>query len=168
MHIMLTVSSLICAFATMFACWFCFRTAQSSAENVQEAFRTCAATGVELSKVRAERARVTVLERENEALRKWIQRVDGKLSSLQREMPPYEPAEADLNRAGDVLAAPLSANLTVCENYAQAQREGPLSAAASCDCPYCTAKRTERDALREKARQLPSHAATVRAIKANS
>lgn len=39
-----------------------------------------------------------------------------------------------------------------CGNWAIAQREGPLSEAAKCECAYCEAKRADRAARRAKLR----------------
>jgi hypothetical protein len=39
----------------------------------------------------------------------------------------------------------------VCENYAIAQRDGPTSTAAACECDYCAAVRKGRDAFRAAA-----------------
>lgn len=51
-----------------------------------------------------------------------------------------------------------------CENYRLAQIEGPLSAAASCECDYCVRHREERRAL--KARFVPKTTADrLQAIK---
>jgi len=35
-----------------------------------------------------------------------------------------------------------------CENWAVAQREGPTSSAARCDCSYCETRRAEREHVR--------------------
>lgn len=43
-----------------------------------------------------------------------------------------------------------------CPNYGQAQIEGPLSAAARCECGYCAEMRTRRDAFRRA--KVPSTA----------
>ena len=47
-----------------------------------------------------------------------------------------------------------------CENYARAQVEGPLSAAARCECAYCVAMRAQRDAFRSAA--VPKHVVGAR------
>lgn len=42
--------------------------------------------------------------------------------------------------------------LPACDNWTAAQREGPASAAAGCECQYCNAKRAERAARRANLR----------------
>lgn len=37
----------------------------------------------------------------------------------------------------------------LCENYAKAQADGPMSPAARCDCGYCAEMRARRDAARD-------------------
>lgn len=52
---------------------------------------------------------------------------------------------------GDVLGA-VALSGDPCENWTTAQREGPTSAAASCACPYCDARRADRASRRAKLR----------------
>jgi hypothetical protein len=56
------------------------------------------------------------------------------------EQPMLEPVEPD-GRSRDI-----------CENWATAQREGPSSRAAGCECAYCNARRADRAARRAKLR----------------
>lgn len=56
------------------------------------------------------------------------------------EQPELAPTEPD-GRSRDV-----------CENWAIAQREGPNSRAASCECAYCNARREDRAQRRAKLR----------------
>ena len=48
--------------------------------------------------------------------------------------------------------APDGSSRDICENWASAQRDGPMSAAAQCVCAYCEAKRADRAARRAKLR----------------
>lgn len=42
--------------------------------------------------------------------------------------------------------------VVACDNWAAAQREGPSSPAAGCECAYCNGRRAERAARRAKLR----------------
>lgn len=80
--------------------------------------------------VSAERARITNIERDVDALRRELRKLSGKFYAAQRE--DEYPTEPD-GRSRDV-----------CENWGRAQLEGPMSKAARCDCAYCTDRRAQR------------------------
>lgn len=91
-------------------------------------------------KLRAERDRVTVAERELDALRRELRKLSGKFYAAQREAEVAAALGVDL---GDEFG-----QLDICENWAVAKVEGPTSAAAQCQCNYCLAQRAQRDAQR--------------------
>lgn len=115
----------------------------------------------EAGKLNAMAGRLIALEGAVESLAAQHRRLAGKFHADKAE------------RAETALTDPMAlgthpqAIAAACENYLTAQREGPRSEAASCECDYCVSRRADRDALR---RQLPKgpHAARVRAIEAAS
>lgn len=116
-------------------------------------------------------ARVSAVEASFESLRLQHQKLHGKFHATLRELE--DEREAAFNRVAEPQREdweqpqpPLPFE-AVCENYAAAQREGPGSPAAECQCAYCLRRRAERDALRKKLPQ-GTHADRVRAIEAAS
>lgn len=65
-----------------------------------------------------------------------------------------KPVEVDADSLADFMAVGTRAlsNEPVCDNWAEAQLQGPLSNAASCACAYCLRQRASRAV--EKARIL--------------
>lgn len=61
-----------------------------------------------------------------------------------RGKPDRQPELEPTNPAGD--------SYDICENWQTAQRDGPSSPAAGCECAYCNAKRADRAARRAKLR----------------
>ena len=138
----------------------CFLAVTHAAQHAERAHsHVHRAEGLALT-LRAERDRLTVLERDTEALRRELRKLSGKFYASQRE------AENDLEaqRYFDRTAIPASVlpgnapTTAVCENYAAAQLEGPSSKAAKCECLYCMTRRNARAA--EKAAILAARAAT--------
>lgn len=106
-------------------------------------------------RLEAQRGKLIGLEHATEALRDWLQRLQGKVSSMR--VAPMGSQEAP---------EPASAGpYEVCENWLTAKREGPGSAAASCECAFCVDARAKRAALRGEllpARGPQAHAEQVR------
>ena len=82
--------------------------------------------------------RIAALEAELEVLQKQLQKLRGKL---------YATKADEQERLTNEIARPFLGGV-ICENWKLAQRDGPRSAGAKCECDYCTAKRAEREALR--------------------
>lgn len=95
------------------------------------------------AKLRAERDRVTVLERELDALRRQLQKLSGKFYAAQRAQE--EPADSNPTAITDPLALH-----PYCKNWGDAQHLGPTSDAAKCKCGYCELKREQRRAFRNQ------------------
>lgn len=90
--------------------------------------------------------RVTIVERDVEALRRELRKLSGRVyAEIQRraEEPNEERLELEL-------PSPIGA----CDNWTKALTDGPRSTASKCECPFCTAMRTQRRA--EKAAILAS------------
>lgn len=99
-------------------------------------------------KLRSERDRVTVLERELDSLRRELRKLSGKFYASLREREEEqlfeetpEPTEPPL------VPEPFPSHS--CENWIAAQTLGPMSQQARCECEYCTFRRNQRRALRE-------------------
>lgn len=154
---------LILAFVAVagFFWWQCGALAAMAREAQQDA-------AAEASKLRAMIGRLVALEGAHESLGAQHRKLSGRFYAYIAEDHQAEPEPQGATYATDPLATHnLIANSRTCENYAVAQREGPLSPAASCECDYCVGRRRERDELRQK---LPrgTHADRVRAIEAAS
>lgn len=78
--------------------------------------------------------RIAALEAELEVVTKQLQKLRGKL---------YASKTADEEKLQIEIA-----NSPPCENWLIAQRDGPRSAAAKCECADCTRRRSEREAFR--------------------
>lgn len=92
-------------------------------------------------RLRAERERVTTLEREVESLRRELRSLSGKFYAEKREREPVSSSDTGQHAIAG----------SVCDNWTAAQREGPLSEAASCECAYCVSRRAARAAFRATA-----------------
>lgn len=146
MHILL----MACSFVALLGCLWTFTRAQRVADDAAESERQAQRTALKLTE---DRTRLTAAEREIETLRRELRKLSGKFYAAMREAeeeaaeledqreaaPPYVIGARD---ATGGLFAP------VCENYQQAQVEGPQSAAARCECRYCLEMRQRRAAVR--------------------
>jgi len=76
-----------------------------------------------------------------------LQKLRGQFYALKAalEESPYPPPPPEPPQNRLFVDAP-----PVCENWAVAQREGPLSSAARCDCNYCAEMRHRRDLARQE------------------
>ena len=80
--------------------------------------------------------RLAAVEAELEVVTKQQQKLRGKL---------YQSKTADEEKL------PIAISETpICENWQIAQRDGPRSAAAKCECADCTRRRAEREATRAR------------------
>jgi hypothetical protein len=132
MNILLTVCLLLIPSAVALAVWRCIVYMDLARAHAQEAEAYCLA-------VRDQRDRVTVLERELDAIRRELRKVAGKFYAI--TSPPPIPDDHDEPRAAR--AEPF------CPNFGAAQLEGPTSPAASCECGYCSEMRDRRAAARK-------------------
>lgn len=135
MNILLTALSLVC----LIGCFLAYTRAQKEADTA-EAWRNNIETNA--LKLRTELPRLTAAEREIETLRRELRKLSGKFYASQRE----EIEIAD-TYASDPIA---THNLVPCDNYAIAQREGPNSKAAKCECDYCTRRRKEKAEFKQR------------------
>lgn len=124
-----------CSFVALLGCVLAYTRSEREAETSATHCRNAERAAMSL---RTERDRVTVLERETEALRRELRKLSGKFYASQRE---HEQVLDIIQDADDP---------PVCENYAVAQREGPKSTAASCECDYCTRRRKEKREFRDR------------------
>lgn len=131
MNILFTAIQLVLFIASVIA----LVRAERERDRCHEVLRRCEAVAL---KLRAERDRVTTLERESDALRRWIKKLEGRFYAAARE--EQETPKHEL--------APVIASAPVCENYARSQTEGPNSEAARCPCPYCEERRQAKRAFR--------------------
>lgn len=104
--------------------------------------------------LKAERDRVTVLERDTEALRRELRKLGGKFYASLREAD-FTYASPDHDARQQSLQLP---DTKPCDNWLAAQTEGPHSKAARCECLYCMTQRRIR--ATEKAAILAARAAT--------
>lgn len=140
MEILLTALSL----AALCGCFLAFTRTQRVADEASMWARSAEKSALAL---KSERDRITVLERELDALRRELRKLSGKFHASQREVPD-DIQEAEFRRK-QIDFVPYTAPLGVCENWLLAQRDGPRSEAASCDCEYCVAQREQRAQLRK-------------------
>ena len=132
MNILLTA----CSIVALIGCFLSFTRAQRVCDEASMWARTSQHHADELRKALD---RLTVAEREVEALRRELRKLAGKFYATVAELEEPEPQ-------------PMAALNPVCENWAMAQQEGPLSPAALCECNYCQARRQERIARRASLR----------------
>lgn len=108
-------------------------------------------------KLRAERDRVTVAERELDALRRELRKLSGKFYAAQREAdePPDDELQSARGHADGMLEASgrQPGGPGVCENWALAQTHGPTfvldgARPADCACAYCASRRQYRETQR--------------------
>ncbi len=120
---MLTIFTAMCTGLALVAVW----AAHAYAVEAQQARNDLRARMVDLEAVDAAQRQLLVR----------IQRLEGKFHASQRQQPEQV--------APPVAPAPL---MQPCENYLRAQKEGPRSAAAACECAYCETMRAQRRAQR--------------------
>ena len=135
MHIIWTVCSALFLSLSVWA----FALTQNKSDEAHGWYLKAEALAMRL---RAERDRVTVIERETDALRRELRKLSGKFYAAQREVE--EPADSNPPAITDPLALH-----PYCENYGRAQDEGPYSDAAKCTCGYCDDKRRAKKLFRE-------------------
>lgn len=135
MNILLTCLSLV----ALLGCFLAYTRCQLVNDRVDEAETRI---NVSVFKLREERARVTTLERETDALRRELRKLGGKFYATQRELGEKDAEEQIADAHVQVISAP------VCDNYVKAQQEGPRSQAAACQCAYCNGRRAAKDAFR--------------------
>lgn len=103
--------------------------------------------------------RLAALEGSHESLMAQHRKLSGRFYALRADLTTPEDDVAD----EPVFTDPEPSRLAVCENYALSQTQGPQSAAARCDCPYCMAMRRARH--NAKAALVPKgNAARIEAI----
>lgn len=111
--------------------------------------------------------RVTALEGLHEALLAQHKKLNGRFyAHLQEHEQAVDQAEPAVNTP-DGPAPPWTLTpdgpAPLCQNYHQAQIDGPRSAAAKCECGYCVEMRARREAVK-RALVPKSNAARVEAI----
>lgn len=118
----------------------------------------------EIAKLAAQKAKTLAHDEQIDSLNRQLQRLRGQFHAFRAEhelVPEIDEThgQGDANeRPSLTVAQQLAAQqMHPCENYTAAQREGPFSAAAKCECNYCTLKRLERASTRE--RLIPKTAA---------
>lgn len=126
-------------FTALIGCFLAFTRAQHWADAANESLNDCQLVSTAF---RDDRARLTSLERDVDALRRELRKLGGRFYALAAELEEPEP-----NPVGVI-----TETSPVCENWSTAQREGPLSPAAQCACAYCERRRAERAARRANLR----------------
>lgn len=137
MNILFTALSLV----AFLGCLLAYTRAEKRADGASETEARCNLIAM---KLRTERDRVTVVEREVDALRRELRKLSGKFYAEQRMR----------GDAGDVIEGEEHVHAPVapfCENYGKAQAEGPFSQAAKCECGYCKEMRARKAAFRDSA-----------------
>jgi len=152
MHITLTICSGVILAACIWVMQITTRAMETAIRSMQQAQNSSMS-------LRGERHRVTVLERELDALRRELRKVAGKFYASQRELiDANQDDDRDLRDVSAVReggSGPESAYRSpVCENYAAAQRDGPGSDAAKCDCNYCKGRRAAKESFRASQARL--------------
>lgn len=123
----------------------CERLYEGARDTLRDVERHC-------SKIAEERSRLTGLERDLDALRRELRKLSGNFYAFRTKVEEELPEDDELERLGygdgnvDRRAFALAGS--ICDNWSIAQRDGPKSDAASCECSYCVGRRAERRALR--------------------
>lgn len=143
MHSVLTLSSAV----ILTLCIWAFVLVRSHADAAHGWYLKAEALAL---KLRGERDRVTVAEREIEALRRELRKLSGKFYAEQRKAEEALDDDDSLDELAEYqgTVANLEDRFPVCENWQLAKQEGPRSKAAQCQCVYCLAQRAERARLR--------------------
>lgn len=148
---------------TALSFWFA-TIVRSWAQEARQSWRDAEALSV---KLRAERDRITVAERELDALRRELRKLSGKFYASQRERDDWIDADESHRSLVDQAIDAISAQVPVCQNWLLAKQEGPSSDAAKCECLYCNAQRADR--ARTRAALVPKGAqATASTAKLNA
>lgn len=149
MNILLTGSAILIPCLLLVACAVLARRAERHANKAYDWYEDTVRHATHL---RAERGRVTVLERELEALRRELRKLSGKFYAELAAIERDRDESAETLEAQDELAygtvAQFQNRFPVCENWTLAKEQGPRSEAAKCTCAYCEAQRAERARLR--------------------
>lgn len=119
-EVLLTLSTALFTGACAFFAW----SSQKSALDANE----------QAWKVRKSAGAIEILRDDHAALEKRIQKLAGRFYRDLRDEPASEPQPA---------FDPLW-DAAKCENWTAAQRDGPGSAAAMCDCDHCVGARAAR------------------------
>jgi hypothetical protein len=130
-----TLSTVLCTVAAVVAVW-CAVVARQEAQRC-EAFA---------GRLRAATGRITALEGSLDSLQTQVQKLRGTFYAYKAA----RDAEPATDFALDFAPAPVTTSGGGCENYIQAQMDGPGSKAARCECAYCAGMRARRDALRRE------------------
>lgn len=123
----------------------CFWGAHATIRAAQRAKDTEKWTTRELGRLQLLRGEITGHSNALDNLTAQVQKLRGQFFAFKAsvEDSAEDPAPDELPRnLASFTAAPF------CENYGRAQLEGPLSAAAKCECGYCAEMRGRRDATR--------------------
>lgn len=110
-------------------------------------YTNASAAAAEAWKIRKSAGAIEILRDDQAALEKRLAKLAGRFyRNLQDEPDPPDPDDTPESRASAALVESTS-GLAVCGNWADAKLDGPGSAAAMCDCPYCaTMRRARHDA----------------------
>lgn len=134
-------------FVMLAGVWFTFAASRHSEDAERSA-----------ESLRHMRAKLISLDAAFESLEAQHKKLNGRFYALRQELD-FEGADAESEastmerrREGSWNALrggplPLDAQ-TVCEQWAIAQRDGPHSPAARCECAYCTERRAHRERQR--------------------
>lgn len=135
MYILFTALEVACLFGAFYALTRCIK----SLDDTHKAEFRIEKTGLALA---AERHRIASCERELATMTRWLQKLEGKFNASQRDLGQRDAEERIADAHVQLISAPY------CENYEIAQREGPTSKAAACECNYCKGRRAAKDAFR--------------------
>ena len=127
MDLLSTAISTAIGMSALIGCIFCTASAFKARNECHETENS----------LRRSVGRIAALEAETDVLAKQIQKLRGKFYASH--------AVSETSEIAQVIPTAL-----VCENWQTAQRDGPSSPAAMCECVYCSAKRAERDAFRAR------------------
>lgn len=133
-----------CVLCFLGSVWLCQRAMQYSLDAEREIARVLTLKG-----------RVIALETSVESLDLKHRKLSGRVYAT---AAPRPVDEIDVDVDDDPRE-----NAPVCGNFLAAQHEGPLSAAARCECAYCASMRAERGRLRERHVPKTAQAAAARA-----
>jgi len=134
MNILFAVFVLVCLTGSVACVFACFR-------HVEDVYELTAKLKVALPGIEAR------LEQLQTQHKKLSGRFYAALQQLEEDNlagtdpPPTSASGYDFTAATHAMQA--------CENYAVAQKHGPSSEAARCECVYCATKRLERDQARK-------------------
>lgn len=135
MNILVTALSLV----ALVGCFLAYTRCEAQATDAHTYLMTVEKL---LLGIRAERDRITTLEREIAALRRELRKLAGKFYADEREKGERDAEDQIADAHVQTISAPY------CPNYELAQREGPFSDAAKCKCNYCGGRRAAKDAYR--------------------